>query len=248
MLNEYQQILNSFDSQINKILKISEFDRDILGQVIESLSELDERLASKGIDGSHFRPGFAISLLNSLYNHGHERARYKPIFNQSIVLLVSYFGSAIGDIFRASVSSLLQNPDNLKKNIARIELKFTLKELSILKFNLEEDVGELIIRKTDISFQDMQSIQRVFNDYFGIKMDWDDAVSNIILSQACRHVIVHNSEVVDAKCMNQIRDTSNRVVQKEIKQGDTLSFTIEDIELISKSMLSYVGKLIDELT
>jgi hypothetical protein len=243
----YQSILNSFKSQTKKILSIPEFDRDILEPIISSLNELDNDLKGQGIDNRKLRPYFALTLLNNLYDRGHERAKYKPILNQCVVLLVSYFGSAISDIFQVGINNLVVKPSKLNSKMQKTELKFNLKELADYKFDLKDLIGELLVKKTDISFQDMQSIYRVFDQSFGIKIEWDVKVSNIILSQALRHVIVHNSEVIDEKCLNQLRNAESRTIKKNINLDEKVSFIIDDVTTIATSMVEYSEKLVSML-
>ena len=244
MSKDYQSILKSFKSQTQKILSIPEFDRDVLEQIISSLNELDHDLKMGGIDNKQLRPDFALTLLNSLYEHGHERAKYKPILNQCVVLLVSYFGSTISDIFQVGINNLFVKPSKLNSKMQKTELKFTLKELADYDFVLKDLIGELLVKKTDISFQDMQSIYRAFDQSFGIKIDWDVNVSNIILSQALRHVIVHNSEIIDEKCLNQLRVADSRTIKNDIKLNEKVAFTIDDVTIIAKSMMEYSENLV----
>ncbi len=247
MSKSYQSIIESFKSQTDKILSIPDFDRDVLEQVIISLNELDKDLVAKEIDNKQLRPVFALNILNSLHDHGHEREKYKPILNQCVVLLVSYFGSTINDLFKVGVNNLFTKPSSLNTKIQKTELKFTLKELASYDFVLKDMIGELIVKKTNISFQDMQSICRAFEQNFNLEIDWDENVSNIIVSQAMRHVIVHNSEIVDNKCINQLRDADSRTVKNTIKVDDLVSFTIDELTIITESMMQYSKSLVLKL-
>jgi hypothetical protein len=90
----------------------------------------------------------------------------------------------------------------------------------------------------------LQSIYRAFDQSFGIKIDWDVNVSNIILSQALRHVIVHNSEIIDEKCLNQLRVAGSRTIKNNTKLDEKVAFTIDDVTIIAKSMMDYSENLV----
>jgi hypothetical protein len=64
------------------------------------------------------------------------------------------------------------------------------------------------------------------------------------LSQALRHVIVHNSENIDEKCLNQLKVADSRTIKNSINLGDKVSFTIDDVTSIAKSMVSYSEQLV----
>jgi hypothetical protein len=55
------------------------------------------------------------------------RPRYETIFNQAAVLLVSYFGSAVGDVFRFGIARELQAAKNVR--LLREELRVLLEEI-----------------------------------------------------------------------------------------------------------------------
>ena len=112
MKDKLRHILESFSVQANKVLNISEFDKDVIAPVIEALKK-KERLIEENKFNRMYKPTAEISMLESLYKGGHKRAKYKPVYNQSVVLLVSYFGSAISDIFRSGASDLLRSSNEL---------------------------------------------------------------------------------------------------------------------------------------
>jgi hypothetical protein len=89
----------------------------------------------------------------------------------------------------------------------------------------------------------MQSIQREFNKYFGIVIDKDSNVNNIILGQACRHCIAHEAGIVNSRVTNQVQSAKPRGLKESIGEGDEIKFTEEEINILAISMLSYVSGL-----
>ncbi|HZC81380.1 MAG TPA: hypothetical protein VE222_06610, partial [Nitrospiraceae bacterium] len=83
---------------------------------------------------------------------------------------------------------------------------------------------ETFVRKTDISFQDMQSIARAFRDYVGFEPTRNENVNDIVLGHACRHVIVHAGAVFDRKALGQVRSAVPRTLKKNINVGDAVTF------------------------
>jgi predicted AAA+ superfamily ATPase len=158
--------------------------------------------------------------------------------------MVSYFGSALGDVFRLASARALNNAD---EKITDVELKVRVSEILSLADAPEHQIGDLIILKDDISFQDMQSTHRAFKKYFDAHLETDGIVRNIIVAQACRHSIVHDGARVNQRTINQIRNASPRTLKPELTLNQEISFSIDEIDRLSVDMLSYVSKLVDKV-
>ena len=83
------------------------------------------------------------------------RSHYTTIYNQCVVLLVSHFGTTLHSLFVSAAPALLGT--SADKDALKDELKFQLSELSEHDFDIRERIGELLVAKRDISFQDMQA-------------------------------------------------------------------------------------------
>ena len=57
----------------------------------------------------------------------------------------------------------------------------------------------LLATHREINLQNMQSIATAFREYFGYKRTQDEVYNDILLSHACRHVIVHCGAIADRK-------------------------------------------------
>ena len=91
----------------------------------------------------------------------------------------------------------------------------------------------------------MQSIQRTFTEYFQFCPKKNNHIDNIILSQACRHVIVHNGSKIDEKMIRQLSAAKNRDIKKDLIADNILSFTDHEVEVIGESMAIYLNDLIN---
>lgn len=248
MQRRYEEIQKSFKSQFKAVADITEFDSEYLTIVISILEGLDRNLKGHGIENEVLLPTKALNLLNTLREKGPQQSKYEPVYNQSVVLLVSYFSSAITDIFNDSLTNLLTEQSNIPAQALKETVELSVFELSNLNFDLSKDIGRIIARKSDISFQDMQSISRAFKKFFSIEIPWDSTVNNIIAAQALRHVIVHNSEIIDEKCVRQLISAKERTIKPTVFRGEIVKFTKDEIEGIGESMLSYIETLTNLLT
>ena len=109
-------------------------------------------------------------------------------------------------------------------------------------FNSGRLQPELFIQAKDISFQDMQSINRAFKDHLGITIERVDTVNDIILAQNYRHIIVHTGAHIDARLIKQLTNANPRSLKKNLTIGDKVQFTIEDVNIAANAMLKYIEK------
>ncbi len=242
----YSYIVKNFTSQVEEVKKLSSFDQDILSVVIGSLESLSVDLHRAGIDNPSLLPDKTIDIIKNVKTHGSLRQRYETINNHSIVLLVSYFSSAVGDLFNAAVDYAVQNYLPLTKKLEKEEIKLSISDLQAYGYDLNGEIGRIIARKSDISFQDMQSISRTFTNFLGVSLDWNeyDFVHNIIAGQACRHAIVHNAEVVDESCVGQLKSAKKRAVALDLKLDDKIVFSDDDVKLVGEAMVNYMSELV----
>ncbi|MFH1718881.1 MAG: hypothetical protein ABIF19_16115 [Planctomycetota bacterium] len=156
--------------------------------------------------------------------------------------LVSYFASAVESLFAEAVPLKLEHGGTSKLN--ETELKLKIDDLRLMESNLSAVMGRLIAIQRDMSFQDMQSISRAFDDYLGFKPEWNSEVNNIILALACRHAIVHSGGVVTNKTCKQVSIAVPRALKIDLANGQRIQFTTEEVTIVSGSMTSYLNSLI----
>jgi len=242
MMTRIKTLEKSFSENVAGVHKLINFDRDVLDMAITSIQNLSERLKyHHKLDNPHLSANTTLTSLRNIRSNDSLRPRYQVIFNQAVVLLVSYFGSAIEDIFKAGIDVLLeQDADN---DLFREDIKLSFRDLRDSNWHVREIAADLLVEKKDLSFQDMQAISRAFKTYLGVSIEKDIIVNNIILSQACRHVIVHAGGIVNDRLIRQVTNASPRDLKTSMARGNHVQFSPEEVEIISKSMVAYVHSL-----
>lgn len=241
-----KQIEEQFNSNVDSVRALLRFDELILEVSLTELEGLNEKLKNvHGIDNPYLLVNNSIKALVGVKEHKSLKSQYERMYNQCLVLLVSYFTSAINDLFIKAIQYSIVY--KLELNNSKEDLKFSLKELENYNFDLREVIGEIIVSKNQISFQDMQSTCRSFKDYLSIEIKQDEDINNIIFSQACRHSIVHALSEANEKCINQIKNAIPRDLKDDLKTGDKISFSIDEIETVIKSMYNFIRLLTERI-
>ncbi len=233
--------LDSFKRNLESVQKLMNFDRDVQDMAINYIEKLHNSLVNvQNITNEQINGKRTLDLLKGIRENDSLRPRYKIIFNQAIVLLVSYFGSAITDCFRLATQIAVESCD---KRVLDEELNLEIKELIDRGDQIGDVLGDLLIQKKDISFQDMKSTHRAFKKYFGIEINKDAIVNNIILGQACRHCIVHEGGRVNRRIIKQIENAKPRSLKPSVRENDQLNFSTEEVEELGGYMKDYVSNL-----
>jgi hypothetical protein len=234
--------VTTFKKNIESVEKLINFDREVLSIAIDSIEDLHYSLLNgQKITNEHINGKRTLDILKGIRTSDSLKIGYSIINNQAIVLLVSYFSSTLADLFRKASKIAVENHND--KRVLDEELKLKINDLINLGTSLGDIIGDLLISKNSISFQDMKSVQRGFKKYFGIHIEKDTVVNNIILSQACRHSIAHEAGIVNSRVINQLKSAARRGVKPELNEGDTIKFSEEEIKIISSSMLTYIENL-----
>ena len=75
----------------------------------------------------------------------------------------------------------------------------------------------------------------------------DSTVNNIILAQACRHVIVHAGGEVTPKLLRQISSAVPRDIKIEMVGNATVQFSQQEIQAVADSMMRYLIALVEKI-
>ena len=147
-------ILEAFEQHVQSVHKLMNFDREVLSHAIDAIEILQQRLTQHHkIDNPHLTVERTLQILRNYRQHDSLRHTDKTIFNQAVVLLVSYFGAAVHDVFRAGVSAALASDRD--SPLLREQLKLSFAELREANFDLRKSAPDLLVNARDISFQDM---------------------------------------------------------------------------------------------
>ncbi len=240
---ELHKIIKNFKQRIEEVEKLLEIDDLILSLAIEELEDRQESLNKCGIDNASMIGENSLKNLRNIRTNQSLKPSYVLLLNQSVVLMVSYFASSMHDFFKTAYP--LRLSCEMSKKARSKELKFSLQELQDYNFDLTDSIGEIIFKKFNINFQDMATISGSLRDYLGIDMEWDKRVNNIVAMQACRNSIAHSGEIVDEKLVNQLRRSQDRDIQKDLKIGNKISFTVKEVKLGANEMLSYLENAVN---
>jgi hypothetical protein len=243
--NELQNYLNNAEA----VRQLMNFDRILLDFCIYHLQQLENNLKNNQqtkITVASLLPTNTITAIQNIKQNGSMREQYKDIFNQCLVLSVSHFSSALGSIFKQSINyASSYSPELLKASGEDIKISF--QELKDFKFNLCENLGDIVIKKKDISFQDMQSTNRAFKNFLEVDMNNHKSQNNLIFTQASRHSIVHASGFANEKFMQQINHAQPRELKKDIQANDKIEFSTDEIEIVISNMNNYLSALISKI-
>jgi hypothetical protein len=238
-------IPSNFDRNIQSVNQLMEFDRFVVDFALSAMKSVREKLLRlHDVTNPQLLATNAIDALERIQANDSLRPQYAAIRNQCVVLLVSYFGSAVRDIFREGLTKRLERGET----VAGDEVKVSLNDLAALKRDASLSLADFVLFKRDISFQDMKSIARTFKDYFEIEVPRDEVTNDIILSQACRHVIVHGGGVVDRAMLQQVEKASPRTIKPTLTLGDEVFFDSTEVHNVGASMKAYVRRLSTSLT
>jgi hypothetical protein len=238
MLNEISELEENFKRQTQDVDQLMNFDKLILDFCIENLEKINDRLKGPPlrIENSYFLADNALATLRNVNVNKSLQPHYQKMYNQGIVLLVSYFTSTVSEMFKRALKYAASNDlINLTEDI-----KFSYLELKEVDFNVKTRIADMLLKKKEISFQDMQSIHRAFKNYLGIDIPKDHLSNDIIFAQACRHAIIHSLNVADKKLLTQIGTAVPRSIDMKIELDQEFHFTKPQLYFIKETMIRYI--------
>ncbi len=244
-----ESVLETFERNRQAVRDLLHFDAIVLKLVIDNLHAVNERwkayLRKQTGDldatvNSKLTADSLLKLVTNIRDNNSLRGQYRAMHNQCLVLLVSFFSSSTRALFRSHVVQQLQTTNS---QILREKLHFVVGDLSSGEPPLPELVADALEESKSISFQDMKGIGRAFQAVLGKEPERDGDVNDIILSQACRHAIVHADGKVDDRLLKQIANATPRKLKLDIALGQDVSFTEGEIEMAGASMKKYLIKV-----
>jgi hypothetical protein len=242
MREAIKKIQDTFKANVDSVDKLMKFDEIIQSFCIETLKKVNTFLEKEGLN-KHPSCNVESQLnhIKRIRDNQSLKPHYQVMWNQSIVLLVSYFSSAVEALFVTAIPFKLRQGGTKELNEA--ELKLKIKEIQSLNFDLSENIGELFVSKKELSFQDTQSIARAFADYLSFEPPKNKEVNNIIAALACRHALVHSGGIVNDKTVKQISNAEPRDIQKDLSSKGTIMFKQEEVKIVGNSMATYLKSL-----
>lgn len=232
--------IETFKSNLVEVDRLVNFDREVLGVVIHTLETLHDQLLPHHAD-ERLNGGRALASVRGIRDNDSVRSKYKAIYNQAAVLLVSHFASALGELFRSAVTARLNSDDPGK--LLDEEFKLTVSDLRDRDWSLAGAIPDLLIAKHDYTFQDMGATVRAFTTYTDLKPLRDEVMNNIITAQACRHAIVHAGGRVSDKSARQVSKALPRTFRQSLVSGEQIALSLAELDAIKSDMLIFIERL-----
>jgi hypothetical protein len=110
--------------------------------------------------------------------------------------------------------------------------------------SLEGLIADRIADEDDISFQDMQSIRRAFSKNLALDLGRDENANDIILGQACRHVLAHAGGRIDERLLNQVSGATPRRLKRTLVAGENIVFEPAEVRALATAMTDFVDAAI----
>src|SRR5689334_18975494 len=129
----YQDIVSTFLENSRDVERLIDFDRDVIDIMIMSLDGLKSDIPQQA-HSFKSRVDRVIHIVKGIRDHESLKSKYSTVCNQAVVLLVSHFGSALGDLFRKAVYEALDRGEN--KTLLDEEVKLTFREIKEKNWNI----------------------------------------------------------------------------------------------------------------
>lgn len=230
----------AFEANLRLLDDIVAFDDKLMDFVIGPLENYRDRLVKAEIP-AHHQPNALIQTFKNIRTNKSLTNYYQALYNQWLVLLVSYFGAAAKDLFIEAATTAIR--DRQRPEVLKAVLEAPVEDFAEEHDDIPAFLADLLASKKDTSFQDMQSIGRAFKDYFGVATERDKTVNDIVLAQACRHAIVHAGGTVDARLLKQLRAAAPRTLKNDLQLGGKLEFSPTEIKIASDAMRAHLRRL-----
>lgn len=246
MLEVLNTLRRNFDDNIQKIDKLCQFDDIVQDFAIRAVTRAKKALGHFDMRNPQYSVDNTLDQLKLIREHQSLAPHYEIMLNQCVVLLVSYFCSAVEEVFRECLKHRIKTATLGDAGTRKVEVPMSM--LCEEDFDIIERAPDILLEKSNISFQDMGSIARTFREFFKYEPPWDLDVNSIIAAQACRHSIVHNGAKLTQKNAKQLSQAKPRGIQEQVNEGEGIQFTESDIKTISLSMTKYIDCLIAGLS
>jgi serine/threonine protein kinase len=213
---------------------------------IRALESIEHRIIDANFTKKHplLKPlQNGILSLKTIREHNSSSPYYEIVYNQSVVLLVSYFESTLEDLF-INILSIKISDGTL--NYPTNKIKLNLKELCELITN-HENIPKVWLSQNEINFQNINHAEATFKDYFGILSCGDKHIDNIKMGALCRHIIVHSGEIISQNNVEAAKKIIHRDIMGKFTAGDKIRFEPEEITKICESMETYIDNIIKQI-
>lgn len=102
------QVRHAFSDRADGVIALLEFDDLVVDHLVGGLDNLVQDLERKNLHSAALLVSNRLKLLRNIRNAQSLKPTYGTIYNQCVVLLVSYFDATMGDLFRVAAASALR--------------------------------------------------------------------------------------------------------------------------------------------
>jgi hypothetical protein len=230
--------IRTFRSNLQSVHELMRFDDMVLEFIIGPMQRIADRQTTGGIVNARHRVDQLLGMIKGIKQNESLRRHYAAMYNQCLVLLVSYFASATRSLFIEAVVASIDS--GARDELLDVEVRLTPRDVREGSGPTSQILAEAIADAKEMSFQDMQSVDRAFRRYFGVAPEKGQMVNDIIVGQACRHAIVHAGAQVNRRLINQIRSAVPRTIKPLFEEGTAIEFERSDLRAVMKEMLKYL--------
>jgi len=217
-MESVSRIEEVFCKNLDTVIELLNFDRIILDTCTHHIESLNEKLkaAPFEIGNKLYLADHTLKTIKNVRTNDSLRPKYKHIFNSCLVLQVSYFTSALEEMFHVKINNIeMENiPPELKKHRPNFQNLFSAKKT--FKNYLLIDIESLISKA-------------LFND--------------ILVAVNSRHNIVHALGVIDEKFIKQTQNATPRKLKEKCKIDQKLEFSAEEIIQVKETFEKFIKLL-----
>jgi hypothetical protein len=233
-----EQVRDAFAERVAGVLELLEFDTLVIDHLVGGLDSIAGDLEQRNHHSAAQSVRNRLQALKNIRTTNSLRHAYGTIYNQCVVLLVSYFDAAMGDLFRAAIADGLKRGCALPAAERRVELSW--RNLHESEPSPETLFAQSILDVDDISFQDMKSIRRAFTKNVGVDLGRDETANNIILGQAVRNLLAHAGGIVDERFRGQVSGAFPRTLKPSQPEVGPIQFQPDEVRILAAAMNRFV--------
>lgn len=217
-MESISRIKDIFYRNLETVTELHNFDRVLLDLCIHHIDELNNRLKSAPfeIGNKLYLAENTVAVIKNIRNNDSLRPEYKHIFNSCLVLQVSYFTSALDDMFSLTLEKVTRKniPDEIKKYRP--------------------------------NFQNIHSVKKTFKKYLMIDIDSivpREIFNDILLVINARHNIVHCLGKVDMKFLNNTANAVPRKLKNNYRLNHQIQFVPNEINYVKTIFSDFINVL-----
>lgn len=230
--------IKTFRVNLKSVHELMRFDDMVLDFVINPLERVSKSQTIGGISNPRHRVDNVLSMVRGIKNNQSLQPHYAAMYNQCLVLLVSYFSSASRDLFVDSVVAAIAF--GARDELLDAEIRLTARQVRDTSGSTSAILAEAIADAKEMSFQDMQSVDRAFRRYFSVAPEKGQMINDIIIAHACRHAIVHAGAQVNKRLIAQVKAATPRTIKTALVDGAPIGFSKAELRAVMKEMLKYL--------